>query len=109
MPYSVAHADFGALFFAKTKAKVGIIPQSIDDETRKRLETNAGIKVLVVVEGASAFQADVLPGDIVLAVGGERVQSMQHYVQLLKKYEGQTVSFQLDRDGKPVEKHIAIH
>lgn len=108
MPYSVARSDCSALFLAKTRGRVGIVPQPMDDETRKRLETNAGIKVLVVTEGSSAFQADVLPGDVVLAVGGDTVQSEENYYQLLNKYEGQTVSFRLDRNGKTIEKQIEI-
>jgi len=108
MPYSVARSDFGAIFFVKVKSRVGIVAQPVDDETRKRLQTNAGIKVLVVSEGSSAFQADVLPGDIVLAVGGDAVQSMDNYYQLLNKYEGQSVPFRIDRDGKSIEKQIEI-
>jgi hypothetical protein len=108
IPYSVARYDFGALFFAKTKPRVGIYPAPVDDESRKRLQTNAGIKVLVVAEGTSAFRADVLPGDIVLAIAGESVESSEHYGKLLDKYEGQTVSFKIDRDGVSLEKQIMI-
>jgi hypothetical protein len=108
MPYAVTHADFSALFLAKTRGRVGIIPQPVDDATRKRLETNAGIQVLVVAEDSPAFQADVLSGDVVLAVGGDTVQSVENYYQLLNKYAGQTVSFRLDRNGKTMEKQIEI-
>jgi S1-C subfamily serine protease len=80
----------------------------VDDETRKRLQTNAGIQVLVVAEDSPAFQADVLPGDVVLTVGNDTVQSMESYYQLLNKYEGHIITFRLDRDGKTVEKQIEI-
>jgi len=109
MPYSVQRSDFAALFFAKVQARVGIVPQPLDDATRKRLETNAGIKVLVVMEGSPAFRADILPGDILLSLGEDRVQSMENYYQLLDKYEGRTVALQLDREGKSIQKQIEIH
>lgn len=108
MPYTVDRSDFNALFFAKTRGRVGIIPEPIDDETRRRLQTNAGVRVLLVTEGSPAFKADVLPGDIVLSVNGDAVQSEEHYSQLLNRYEGQTVLFLLDRDGIPVEKQIEV-
>jgi hypothetical protein len=108
MPYSVARSDFAALFFAKVKLRVGIVFAPLDDETRKRLQTNAGIKVLAVVEGSSAFQADVLPDDVVLAVGSDTVQSMENAQLLFDKHEGQTVPFRLARDGKIIEKQIEI-
>jgi hypothetical protein len=44
----------------------------------------------------------------VLAVGGDTVQSVENYYQLLNKYAGQTVSFRLDRNGKTMEKQIEI-
>lgn len=108
MPYSVARYDVGALYFAKIFSRVGISPVVVDDETRKRLQTNVGIKVLLVTEGTSAFVADVLPGDIVLAIAGESIQSDEHYFQLIDKYEGQTVAFRIDRGGKALEKRLEI-
>lgn len=108
MPYSVARSDFAAVFFAKTRSRFGIQPVPVDDETRKRLQTNAGVKVSVVIEGTPAFQADVLPGDIILAVGGESVQSPEHFIRLLDKYEGRAVAFKIDREGKTLEKQIEI-
>ncbi|MGH8615058.1 MAG: PDZ domain-containing protein [Gammaproteobacteria bacterium] len=108
MPYSVARSDFGALFFAKVKSRLGIYPHAIDDETRKRIQTNAGISVLVVTEGTPAFAADVLPGDVVLSIGDDSIQSVEHFYQLLDKYQGQKPNFKINRDGLAVEKQIEI-
>jgi hypothetical protein len=108
MPYSVARADFGALFFAKTKARLGIFPSAVDDTTRKILQTNAGISVLVVTEGTPAFAADVLPGDVLLAIGDDPVQSVESFYQLLDKYQGQSPVLKIARDGQRMEKRIEI-
>lgn len=108
MPYSVARSDFSAMFFAKTKARLGIYPRAVDDETQKRLQTNTGISVLVVSEGTPAFVADVLPGDVILGIGTDSVQSVEHFYKLLDKYQGQTTVFKIDRGGKHIEKNIEI-
>jgi C-terminal processing protease CtpA/Prc len=108
VPFSVARSDFGAVFFVKTRARVGIIAAPIDDATRKRLGTNSGILVRLIVDGSPAFNADIFPGDIVLAMGSEKVQSPEQYMQLLNQYEGQSVTFHLDRDGQAVEKTFRI-
>lgn len=108
VPYSVNRSDFNAVFLIKVRSRVGIHAIPVDDETRRRLETNAGVKVDVVTEGTTAYQADVFPGDIVLAVGGESIQSLEHYYKLLDKYEGRSVVFKIDRDGKGLEKQIEI-
>jgi len=108
MPYSMARSDFGAVFFAKIRPRCGVFVNALDDETRKRLQTNSGVRVIAVVDGSPAFLADVLPGDVLLAMGNDTVQSPESYIKLLDKYEGQTILFRLDRDGKPLEKQIAI-
>lgn len=108
MPYSVARYDVGVVYLAKVRSRVGIHPAPIDDAIRRRIQTNSGVLVDLVTEGTTAFQADILPGDVILAVGGDSIQSDTHYIQLLDKFEGQTVSFKLDRDGKRIEKQIEI-
>ena len=108
IPYSVMRSDFTTLLFAKTKVRLGIVPSPIDDDTRRRLQTNAGIKVLVVVTGSPAFLADVLPGDIVLSIGDNLIQSLEHFGRLLDRYQGQKALFKINRNGMPVEKEIEI-
>lgn len=108
MPYSVARSDFEALYFVKTKSRLGIAPQPVSDEARRRTQTNAGISVEVVTENTPAFAADVLPGDIVLSIGDDSIHSVEHFYQLLDKYQGQKPLFKINRDGVPVEKEIEI-
>lgn len=108
VPYSVSRSDFGAVFFVKTRTRAGIITVPLDDVTHKRLGTNSGVLARVIVDGSPAFNADIFPGDIVLAVGSEKVQSPEQYTQLLNQYEGQSVTFHLDRDGQAVEKTFRI-
>src|SRR6202043_3245767 len=66
MPYSVARSDFGAVYFVKTRQRAGIITLPLDDAAHKRLGTNSGILVRLVVDGTPAFNADVFPGDVLL-------------------------------------------
>jgi hypothetical protein len=108
MPYSVARSDFGARYFIKTKVRLGIFPEAVSDEARRRIQTNAGVSVKVVTENTPAFAADVLPGDIVLSIGADSIQSVEHFYQLLDKYQGQKPLFKINRDGALVEKQIEI-
>jgi hypothetical protein len=108
IPHTVARGDFYAVYFARSRTRLGIIPVALDDSTRARLQTNFGVRVLVVVEGSPAFNADVLPGDIVQQIGDDRVASVEHFSQLLVKYEGQHVAIRLDRAGRTVEKQLTI-
>jgi hypothetical protein len=108
MPYSIQRSDFGAVYFIKTRQRVGIIAAPLDDAIRKRIGTNSGVLVRIVVDGSPAFVADIFPGDILLSVNSDRVQSPEQYAQLLNQYEGQTATFHLNRDGQPIEKTFRI-
>jgi C-terminal processing protease CtpA/Prc len=108
LPYSVDIANFGAIFFAKSKSRTGIFPMPLDDDTRKRLQSNRGIIVQVVAEGSTAYRSDILPGDVILSIADEPIDSVKTYSMLVNKYGGRTVKFHLNRDGKELDKDIEI-
>jgi membrane-associated protease RseP (regulator of RpoE activity) len=108
MPHPTADSDLGVIFFAKIRPRIGIFCQPMDEGTRKRLQTNDGVLIKEVIEGSPAFKSDILPGDVLMAIGNDRVQSVESYIRILNKYEGRTAAFHLDRDGKPLEKQIEI-
>jgi hypothetical protein len=110
IPYSIERSEFGAVFLAKTKGRLGVLVAALDDATRKRLETNQGVIVQGVVEGTPAFAADIIPGDVLLKIGADAVQSPEHFTKsLLDKYQGQAVNILLDRNGKTVEKTVTLN
>lgn len=108
LPYTIARADFGALYFARTRSRLGLYVRALDDSTRLRLQTNSGVRVIVVIEKSPAFEADILPGDVLLDFNGDRVHSEESYSQLLDKYQGSTVILHLDRAGERVQKQVGI-
>ena len=108
IPYSVDRADFAALYFVKTRMNLGLVVVPLEDSVRIRLQTNSGVRVLVVVEGTPAFGADVLPGDVLLQMGDDRVQSREHYSQLVDRYKGQHITLRLDRGGHQVLKEVTL-
>ena len=108
MPSAMPSSDLAAAFLVKLFPRVGLSPGALDDETRRRLKRNGGILVLEVVEGSPAFNADVRPGDVLLALGLERIQFVDQYLRLLNQYQGTTVTFTFDRNGTLMEKQIPI-
>jgi S1-C subfamily serine protease len=108
MPYTVNRADFGAVYFIKTRARIGVYMEPLDDATKRRLERNAGVIVAIVVEGSPAFNADILPGDVLISFGDSQVRSVEDYQQLLNSFKGDKVDFVLDRDGRSITKTIPV-
>jgi S1-C subfamily serine protease len=109
VPYTISRTNFHAFFWYKAKrSRLGIDPIPPDDSTRQRLGSNAGIVVKVVVEDTTAYAADVLPGDIVISIGGDTVYSVGSFYKLLDKYEDQEPVFIIDRSGNRIQKTIKI-
>jgi hypothetical protein len=108
MPYSIDRADYLAVFFVKSKSRLGIYYTVVDPETRARIQTNAGVKVLEVSEGSPAFSADILPGDVLIAIDSDVVSSPDQFADLVDRYEGQQVTLKLNRSGEIIEKRVPI-
>jgi hypothetical protein len=108
LPYSVARGDIAALFFVRVKPRLGVSVVPLDDSTRLRLQSNFGVVVQVVIEGSPAFEAEILPGDILLQIGSDRVRSVEHFSELLDRYQGRVVELVVDRRGREVRKTLRI-
>lgn len=107
VPYSVARSDFSMLFFAKNRSLVGIALVPLDDATRQRLQTNIGARVESVVDDSPAFFADILPGDVLLSIGGAPVTE-NSFSGLVRQHAGRLVTFELDRGGVRLTKDVQI-
>lgn len=108
IPYTVNRSDYNAVYFVKSKAKIGFLTEPLDDETRRKLESNSGVRIDVVVEGTPAFDADILPGDILVSFNSTAVRSVEHYQELLQSYSGDSVDLVLNRDGRIIKKTVAV-
>ena len=108
VPYQVERADFAAIYFARVKARLGLFVIPISDSVRARLQTNAGVYVKAVVEASPAFNAEILPNDILLQMGSDRVSSPEGFVELIEKYQGQSVTLLLNRSGRDLSKTLVI-
>lgn len=60
-----------------------------------------GLLVTSVNKDGPAFESGIVPGDIILKIGDERVQSQMHMKALFREYvNGDTMRVELLRDGK---------
>ena len=85
MPYSVQRYDCIALYFAKAKKKrVGIFVSMVPDEIRAQIGKNQGLYVQVVVEESPAYYANVLEGDVLLELNGEKLYTETSLINVLR-------------------------
>lgn len=108
IPYTVNRSDFNAIYFVKVKPRIGFIAEPLNDEAKRMLQSNSGVRIAIVVEGSPAFEANVLPGDVLVSFGGETVRSIEHYQELLKALSGEAVEVVLNRDGRSLKLTLQV-
>ena len=68
-----------------------------------------GLFVMSVNKNGPAYESGVLPGDIILRIGEERVASEMHAWALMREYEeGDMMSVRLFREGKEYETDMML-
>lgn len=78
---------------------LGVLVQPLDEATKKRLQSNRGVVVKVVVNKSPAYNADILRDDIITQFAGESVSDSNDLFDKIKKHAGQIVSVKILRDG----------
>jgi hypothetical protein len=109
VPTSVNRSDYGAAYFAKVKTRLGVVSVPLTDDERKRLGSNSGVRVNIVIDDSPAFRADILSGDIILEFAGTKVTTPALLTQeLIPQFQGKEVSIALDRDGARITKTLTV-
>ncbi len=69
----------------------------------------AGLLVTSVNKDGPAYECGIMPGDIIIRIGEERVASEMHAWALMREYEeGDSMVIQLHRDGKEYETEMTL-
>lgn len=78
--------DQTAVFFVKSlkKYRVGIQMNELTPEFRSKYERNTGVIISNVMEDSPAFVANVLPGDVLTAIGGSTVINPRGAIEQMK-------------------------
>lgn len=108
VPITVQRFEYGALYFVKMKIGVGLFTTALTDEQRQVLQSNHGLSVNAVVRSSPAFEADILPGDILLSMAGEQFSLPPDLKAIEMQHLGQTVQLSIYRNGHVITKHIAV-
>ena len=109
IPYSVQRYDQRAIFFGPlARQGIGMRLVEITPQDAERLGTEKGVKITAVRRGSPAFEADILPGDILTLVGGRPVNDQAEAVAQLQAAYGSDVVVSLLRGGNVIAKTIHL-
>lgn len=110
MPYHVRRYDYCATFWIKAKPpSLGIHFDNLTDEFRRKVGSNKGVYIIVVVKDSPAFDADLLNGDIIRKCNNIEVTNRSRFIELLNENKGQQIELEIFRDGKTIVKQIQLN
>lgn len=109
VPTSVRRYDQVSLFFAKApRIGLGVAIRLIKPEEATQLGTNKGMRVTAVVRGSPAFDADVLPGDILESVNDRPTYDADTTTSAAKAAYGTDAKLVILRNGQTIEKTVDV-
>ena len=110
-PIDIARSVADELITTGTATHVwlGIEGADVDETTAEKLKVEGGAAVQKVVKDSPAGQAALAPGDVIVAVNGNKVLTMAALVVALRNHHtGQTVTIDYFRDGKPASAKVVL-
>lgn len=109
IPMTVNRSDYGAVYFVKRRFTLGAFARDLNDSERQELQTNQGAVVLTIADDTPAFQADILPGDIISSLDGVTVSNQAGLYRMLEEHKGKRVVLTLIRKGQRIEKAVQLN
>ena len=96
--------------FFKPLARIGLGVKLglLSDADKQRLQSNKGMRVEAVRKGSPAFAADILPGDIVISIGGKPTYDLDSTKAAVIATRGHEADYVLFRQSKLLTKKITV-
>ncbi len=108
VPMTVNRYEFGALYFVKRRYLLGANYRDLSDEERRQLQSNRGAYVISVIDDSPAYESDILPGDVIVALNGQAANGQDGLSDLVKASEGRAVELTIIRQGMRLTKSVAL-
>jgi S1-C subfamily serine protease len=93
------------------RPSLGVVAVSVTPQVAfvNDLKVERGVLVVEVDAGGPAAEAGVRADDVITAVGGQRVQGLHDFHDVLwRRRPGETVAIALDRNGEAVAVRVAL-
>ena len=84
------------------------MPSSLDNNTGGQVIGEAKIQVMELVEGMPAKEAGIKPGDVILAVDNQQINTISQLQNYLAGKKDQTVAVKLSRGSEELNKDVIV-
>lgn len=109
VPTTEHRADYAAVYFIKQVAIFGARTADLTDKERQERQSNFGVKVTMLTEDSPAYNADILVGDILEALDGEKIKAASQLGDMIGTRSGKKVDVTLTRNGKIITKSVQFN
>jgi len=82
--------------------------RDLNDNERQQYQTNRGAYVSTVINDSPAYNADILPGDVILRINGQTINGQAGLTESFKAVRGQTVEVTVVRQGQTLAKRVSV-
>jgi hypothetical protein len=107
VPYRSSYEEFDqwAVFLAKSNRihKLGLVMRDLYPDERIEFSRNSGVIIDLVLGNSPAFIADVVSGDTLVAINGEKVNNAMHANSIIDGLSigGEAIVLSLIKNGEP--------
>ena len=108
--YNKDKYEYRALFFKKMKPlTLGITMVPIPAEITTLIKRNRGVMVQIVFDESPAFFADLVVGDVIIAINDKEINNVDELNRLILLNKGQKTQFTIIRSGQTTPEDIFIN
>lgn len=101
IPVTVNRYEWEAMFWRKAKPSMfGAKCDNLTDELKKMHQRNSGLQVEFVRDDSPAFHANILPGDIIIAVGDVESLTTRNFADSISRHAGQQTAVKIIRGSE---------
>ncbi|MBL4601996.1 MAG: PDZ domain-containing protein [Emcibacteraceae bacterium] len=106
VPYMRHYDNFDqwAVYMVKSNQvhKLGFILRDLNQQERAMHSRNTGTIIDVVLSNSPAFLADIVQGDVLLAINDDKITDRNHAIRLIRALEinGQTIVLSMLKNGE---------
>jgi membrane-associated protease RseP (regulator of RpoE activity) len=109
IPITVNRSDYGAVYFIKQKFGLGAFFRDLEDSERQRMQTNRGAVARLIVDDTPAFNADILVGDVFIAIDEQPVLNSESLSRMLAERRGKAITLSIVRNGASLKKTVTLN
>jgi hypothetical protein len=109
VPFAKRQYDNQITFWRKRRANpLGAYCDYIPEEIRQQIQRNTGAFVVALETDSPAFMANILIGDVIVALGGVPVNTPEGLESVSTQCRGRSVKVKLIRNGQSIETSASI-